>query len=73
MTPLLSAHIYLYMIILTFAQHLRNFALLFSVRPVSKKVVLVDMPYCSKNKEFLKGFMKNFDYSTDNKYDMRMM
>ena len=33
-----------------------------------KKVVLVNIPYCPKNEEFSKRFMKNFDVSTDNKY-----
>ena len=33
-----------------------------------KKVVLVNIPYCPKNEEFSKRFMKRFDVSTDNKY-----
>ena len=37
---------------------------------VSKKVVLVDIPYCPKNEEFLKRFMKKFDVFTDKKYDL---
>ena len=32
---------------------------------VPKKVVLVDIPYCLKNKEFSKRFMKKFDVFTD--------
>ena len=37
---------------------------------VPKKVVLVDIPYCPKNEEFSKRFMKKFDVFTDNKYDI---
>ena len=37
---------------------------------VPKKVVLVDIPYCSKNEEFSKRFMKKFDVFTDNKCDI---
>ena len=37
---------------------------------VPKKVVLVDIPYCPKNEEFLKRFMKKFDVFTDNKYNI---
>ena len=37
---------------------------------VPKKVVLVDIPYCPKNEEFSKYFMKKFDVLTDNKYDI---
>ena len=37
-----------------------------------KKVVLVDIPYCPKNEEFSKRFMKKFDVFTDNKYDIRI-
>ena len=36
----------------------------------SKKVVLVHIPYCPKNKNILKRFMKRFDAFTDNKYDI---
>ena len=36
------------------------------------KVVLVDIPYCPKNEEFSKPFMKNFDVFTDSKYDIRI-
>ena len=39
---------------------------------VPKKVVLVDVPYCPKNEEFSKCFMKKFDVFTDNKYDIRI-
>ena len=39
---------------------------------VPKKVILVDTPYCPKNKEFSKRFMKKFDVFTDNKYDIRI-
>ena len=35
------------------------------------KVVLVDIPYCPKNEEFSKRFIKKFDVFTDNKYDIR--
>ena len=39
---------------------------------IPKKVVLVDIPYCPKNEEFSKRFMKKFDVFTDNKYDIRI-
>ena len=39
---------------------------------VPKKVVLVDIPYCPKNEEFSKSFMKKFDVFTDNKYDIHI-
>ena len=39
---------------------------------VPKKAVLVDIPYCPKNEEFSKSFMKKFDVFTDNKYDIRI-
>ena len=39
---------------------------------VPKKVVLLDIPYCPKNEEFSKRFMKKFDVFTDNKYDIRI-
>ena len=39
---------------------------------VPKKVVLVDIPYCLKNEEFWKPFVKKFDVFTDNKYDIRI-
>ena len=39
---------------------------------IPKKVVLVDVPYCPKNEEFSKCFMKKFDVFTDNKYDIRI-
>ena len=32
-----------------------------------KKVVLVDIPHCPKNEEFVKPFMNKFDVFTDNK------
>ena len=39
---------------------------------VSKKDVLVDIPYCPKNEEFSKRFKKKYDVFTDNKYDSRI-
>ena len=36
---------------------------------IRNKVVLVDIPYCPKNEEFLKRFMKKFHVFTDNKYN----
>ena len=39
---------------------------------VPKKIVLVDIPYCSNNEEFSKRFMKKFNVVTDNKYDIRI-
>ena len=36
---------------------------------IRNKVVLVDIPYCPKNEEFSKRFMKKFDVFTDNKYN----
>ena len=32
----------------------------------------MDIPYCPKNEEFSKRFMKKFDVFTDNKYDIRI-
>ena len=37
-----------------------------------KKVVLVDIPYYSKNEEFSKRFMKKFEVFTDKNYDIRI-
>ena len=39
---------------------------------IPKKVVLVDIPYCPKNEEFSKRFMKKVDAFTDNKYDIHI-
>ena len=39
---------------------------------VPKKVVLVDIPYCPKNEEFPKHFMKKFAAFTDNNYNIRI-
>ena len=39
---------------------------------IPKNIVLVDIPYCPKNEEFSKRFMKRFDVFTDNKYDIRI-
>ena len=39
---------------------------------IPKKVLLVDIPYCPKNEEFSKRFMKKFVVFTDNKYDIRI-
>ena len=39
---------------------------------IPKKVVSVDMPYCPKNEEFSKRFMKKFDVFTDNKHDIHI-
>ena len=39
---------------------------------VPKKVALVDIPYCPKNEEFSKRFMKEFDVFTDSKCDIRI-
>ena len=39
---------------------------------IPKKVVLVDIPYCPKTKEFSKRFMETFDVFIDNKYDIRI-
>ena len=32
----------------------------------------MDIPYCPKNEEFSKRFMKKFDVFTDDKYDIRI-
>ena len=39
---------------------------------VPNNVVVVDIPYCQKNEEFSKRFMKQFDVFTDNNYDIRI-
>ena len=39
---------------------------------IPKRVVLVEIPYCPKNEEFSKRFMKKFNVFTDNRYDIRL-
>ena len=39
---------------------------------ISKKAVLVNIPYCPGNEELSKRFMEKFEALTDNKYNVRI-
>ena len=70
---MLTVHIDLSIVsLITFKKNQMELTITPGFFDIPKKVVLVDMPYCLKNEEFSKRFMKKFDVFTDNKHDIHI-